>query len=68
MTFEDAVVKSVQQYYAGKDPVALMKASGKESRYTREYFDELEEEMCGPKKKTKKSKKEDAEVSSNEYS
>ena len=44
MTFEEAIVKAVRKYYAGKDPEALLEASEGEFKYTREYFDELEEE------------------------
>ena len=59
MTFEEAIIKSVQKYYSGTDPVELNSVSGKEAKYTREYFDELEEELVkSPKNKKKKKKKE----------
>lgn len=61
MTFEEAIIKSVRKYYAGKDPEALMEASEDGFKYTREYFDELEAELVPSDKKTK-SKKDDEEV------
>ena len=61
MTFEEAIVKAVRKYYAGKDPEALLEASEGEFKYTREYFDELEEELI-PSDPKKKSKKDDEEV------
>ena len=61
MTFEEAIVKAVRKYYAGKEPEALIEASEGEFKYTREYFDELEEELV-PSDKKKKSKKDDEEV------
>ena len=45
MTFEEAIIKAVRKYYEGEDPLELMAAQGKEIKYTREYFDELEEEL-----------------------
>jgi len=62
MRFEDAVQKAIRKYYDGFDPEELINAQEEEVKYTREYFDELEEELV-PSKKTKKSKKkEDEEV------
>jgi len=58
MTFEEAIITAVRKYYAGKDPEALLEASEGEFKYTREYFDELEEELM-PSKKKKKSKKDE---------
>lgn len=58
MTFEEAIIKAVRKYYAGKDPEALLEASEGEFKYTREYFDELEEELT-PSDKKKKSKKDE---------
>lgn len=54
MTFEEAIVVSVRKYYQGKMPEKLMETKEGEPKYTREYFDELEEELLNPKKKTKK--------------
>ena len=59
MTFEEAIVVAVRKYYAGKDPEELMKAQDGEMKYTREYFDELEEELIPSGKKKKKSKKDE---------
>ena len=58
MTFEEAIVISVRKYYAGKDPEALRESAEGEMKYTREYFDELEEELV-PSDKKKKSKKDE---------
>lgn len=54
MTFEEAIIKAVRKYYEGEDPLELMAAQGKEIKYTREYFDELEEELLSPKKKKRR--------------
>lgn len=48
MTFEEAIRRSIKAYFDGKDPVKLNEAKG-EVRYTREYFDEMEEELIGSK-------------------
>jgi hypothetical protein len=48
MTFEDAVRKSIKAYFEGKDPENLLEAMGG-TKYTREYFDEMEEELLGEK-------------------
>lgn len=70
MTFEDAIVLAVKKYYAGTDPVALMEAQEGEMKYTREYFDDLEEELLASKdgKKSKKKKDDDEEeLEDNEF-
>jgi len=56
MTFEEAIIKSVKAYLDGEMPTELMGAS-EESKYTPEYFDELEEELM--KKPTKEEEVED---------
>jgi hypothetical protein len=53
MTFEEAIVVSVRKYYQGKMPEKLMETKEGGMKYTSEYFDELEEELLNPKKKTK---------------
>ena len=53
MTFEEAIIKSVKAYLEGEMPTELMGAS-KETKYTPEYFDELEEELMKDPKKNKK--------------
>ena len=45
MTFEDAIKLSIKKYFEGKMPEELMKSSGKQMKYTMDYFDELENEM-----------------------
>jgi hypothetical protein len=69
MTFEDAIVLAVKKYYAGTDPEALMGAQEGEIKYTREYFDELEEELLASKggKKPKKKKDDEDEEELEEY-
>lgn len=57
MTFEEAIRLAIRKYYEGEDPVELMGVQEGEMKYTREYFDELEEEMLSPKKAKKKGKK-----------
>ena len=61
MTFEEAIATAIRKYYSGKDPEELYKAMGKEPKYTREYFDELEEELLGSKKGKKSKKKKESE-------
>jgi hypothetical protein len=48
MTFEEAIRRSIKAYFDGKDPTKLNEVKG-EVRYTREYFDEMEEELIGNK-------------------
>lgn len=60
MTFEEAVRKSIKAYFDGRDPENFLSAMGK-VKYTRDYFDELEEEMVGDPKAKKKSKPTDNE-------
>jgi|TARA_R110002153_G_scaffold87321_3_gene216091 hypothetical protein len=57
MTFEEAIIKSVKAYLDGEMPTELMGAA-KETKYTPEYFDELEEELVNKPQKPKKKKKE----------
>lgn len=62
MTFEEAIIKSVKAYLDGEMPSELVGAS-KETKYTPEYFDELEEELMKKPEKTKEV--DDEEQSSN---
>ncbi len=57
MTFEEAIIESVRQYYKGKDPENYMEARGEDIKYTREYFDKLEAEVLDEPKPKKKAKK-----------
>lgn len=61
MTFEEAIVTAVRKYYAGKDPEKLLEASEGDFKYTREYFDALEEELMSSDKKEKSKKDEEVE-------
>jgi hypothetical protein len=63
MTFEEAIRKAIKAYREGKDPEELMKVKGGESKFTRDYFNDLEEEIVGKdSKKSKKKKKSDEEL------
>lgn len=53
MTFEEAVLKSIRAYYGGKQPKELM-AVQPSKKFHKEFFDNLEEQILGSKKKTKK--------------
>lgn len=57
MTFEEAIKIAIRKYYEGEDPVELLSAQEGQMKYTREYFDELEEELMSPKKGKKKKEK-----------
>lgn len=63
MKFEDAVRRSIRSFISGKglEKTAEMKEGG--LKYTKEFFDNLEEQLIGkPKKSSKKAEKsEDAE-------
>ena len=58
MTFEEAIIKSVKAYLNGEMPTELIGTS-KETKYTPEYFDELEEELM--KEPAKEKEVEDEE-------
>jgi hypothetical protein len=63
MTFEEAIRKAIKAYRDGKDPDELMKVKGGKSTFTRDYFNDLEEEIVGKdSKKSKKKKKSDEEL------
>lgn len=55
MKFEEAVRKSIQAYFEGKDAENFLAENGS-TKYTREYFDEVEEEFVGKDAKKKRSK------------
>jgi hypothetical protein len=46
MTFEEAILISVRKYYGGRDPEELMGVREGETKYTREYFDQLEKDIA----------------------
>jgi hypothetical protein len=52
MNFEDAIRKSISAYYKGVEPENL-NSTKEEVVYTREYFDELEEDLLGKKSEDK---------------
>lgn len=47
MTFEEAIRKSIKAYFDGKDPTALLSTMEGGMKYTREYFDQAEQELLG---------------------
>jgi len=62
MTFEEAIVASIRAYYKGIDPEQYNETRDEPIKYTREYFDMLEQKMVdenSPKKKSKKKAAED---------
>lgn len=60
MNFEDAIRKSISAYYKGVEPDNL-NATKEEVVYTREYFDELEEDLLGKKSEDKNKDEDDIE-------
>ena len=61
MTFEEAIVASIRAYYKGIDPENYNETREEPQKYTREYFDMLEEKVVEESSSKKKSKKEVAE-------
>ena len=49
MEMRDAVIKSIRSYYNDKGFSKYQEVSGKPMKYTKDYFDSVEEEMF-PKK------------------
>lgn len=56
MDFEAAIRKSIKAYREGKDAENLLEAVGG-TKYDREYFDALEEEMLSSNDTKKKGRK-----------
>lgn len=55
VTFEDAVRKSMRAYWINtRDYDAMTSNKGKNRKYTKQYFDDIENEMVGKKPKDKK--------------
>jgi hypothetical protein len=52
MTFEEAIRESIIKYYEGNSFEAYNKATGKEVKYTKDYFDKVESEMLSNEEKT----------------
>lgn len=55
MTFEEAVRKSIKAYFSGKDAENFLSEQD-ETKYTREYFDEMETDLVGDDAKDLRSK------------
>ena len=45
MTFEQAIIESIRQYYEGQGFSIYEEASGKPTKYSVDYFDSIEDEM-----------------------
>lgn len=62
MTFEDAFDKAVKAFYEGKKMLESEKAAGAPSKYSKEFFDTMEEEVRPkkPKAQMMKNKKDEA--------
>ena len=61
MTFEEAVRKSIKAYFSGRDADNFLSEHG-DIKYTREYFDEMEEELIGSDEVDEKRSKEEEEL------
>jgi hypothetical protein len=55
MKFEEAVRKSIKAYFDGRDAENFLSENG-DTKYTRDYFDEMEKELVGDDADTKRSK------------
>ena len=55
MQFEEAVRKSIEAYFNGEDASNFLEAGGS-TKYTREYFDSMEEDILGKDAGKKKNK------------
>lgn len=47
MTFEEAIRMSIKAYFKGKDPANLLDTMEGEMKYSRQYFDNAEQELLG---------------------
>ena len=47
MKFDEAVAKAIKTYYGGKLPEKVLELQGGTTKYTPEYFDEVEKELTG---------------------
>lgn len=47
MTFEQAIRRSIKMYFKGMAPEELHKVQSKRPKYTKSYFDGIEEENFG---------------------
>lgn len=59
MTFEDAVIKAIKAYYAGKEPTKILEVQ-KPKKFSKSYFDEIEKQFVTDKPAKKKGNKDDA--------
>lgn len=57
MTFEEAIKQAVKAYFEGKSPDNLNKLSGKDRKYTKDYFDKVAEDQLTQKEVKKGNKK-----------
>ena len=56
MTFEDAVIKAIRGYYAGKEPSKILEVQ-KPKKFSKSYYDEIEKQVLKTAQKTKKTEK-----------
>lgn len=47
MTFEQAIRRSIKMYFKGMAPEELYRVQEKRPKYTKKYFDNIEEENFG---------------------
>jgi hypothetical protein len=59
MTFEEAVRKSIRAFMKGEMPTSLIEASGGKLRYDQKFFDDLEKDILGEGKKSKKKEEDE---------
>jgi hypothetical protein len=59
MTFEEAIRKSIRAFMKGDMPTSLIEASGGKMKYDQKFFDDLEKEILGEDKKSKKKGEEE---------
>lgn len=47
MTFEEAVRRSIKSYFKGEEASNFFKTNSKRPKYTKKYFDKIEEDRFG---------------------
>jgi hypothetical protein len=62
MTFEEAIRKSIRAFLSGSSLDSLKESYGKDIKYTKEYFDELEKQVVKKGKKEKPSKSDEEKI------
>ena len=57
MTFEEAIRKSISSYLKGEEPKSLAETHEGGLKYTLKFFDDLEADLLGEKKASRRGKK-----------